>query len=367
MRKLLVIILLLLPLSAWAETWRFAVAGDSRSCGDVVMPGVAAGVNADRAAFYWHLGDFRALYNIDEDMAREAKRPYTLTSYLAAAWPDFIRNQVNPFGATPVFLGIGNHETVGRTRGDYIAQFGDWLTRPEIQQQRLSDDPNDHMVRPYYHWIQGGVDFISMDNASTDQFDNGQMSWIKRVLDNAAKNPKVKAVVVGMHAALPHSLGCDHSMNEWAQGEYTGSVVYRHLLDLREKTKKNVYVLASHSHYLLRDAYDSAYWRTHGGVLPGIIIGTAGAVRYRLPDTVQAFGPERSKTDVYGYLLATVDDNGAITFDFRQLDRAAVPSDVVSRYSSEFVDWCFTQNNDPGARSSEPCARADAPTGPVRR
>ncbi len=125
--------------------------------------------------------------------------------------PDFIRNQIGPFTPTPVFLGIGNHETIQRTRGDFVAQFADWLNRPEIQQQRLTDDPNDHMVRPYYHWIQGGVDFISMDNSTTDTFDNAQMAWLRRVLDSDARDGRVKAIVVGMHAALPHSLGCQNS------------------------------------------------------------------------------------------------------------------------------------------------------------
>lgn len=364
MRKLL--LLLFVASSASAQTWRFAVAGDSRNCGDVVMPAIAAGVKADAAAFYWHLGDYRAFHKIDEDMAREAKSPLSILDYYNAAWPDFIRNQVGPFSPTPVFLGIGNHEMVRYTRGDFVAQFGDWLTRPEIQHQRLVDDPNDYRVRPYYHWIQGGVDFINMDNASNDQFDNAQMGWVKRVLDRDAKDDRIKAVVVGMHAALPHSLGCDHSMNEWAQGEYSGGVVYQALLDFRAKTKKNVYVIASHSHFLLRDVYDSAYWRAHGGVLPGIIIGTTGAVRYRLPDTALAFPPERAKTDVYGYLLATVDMNGTVAFDFRQVDRTVVPQDVVTRYSSEFVDWCFNENRDMSPRSSAKCASAEAPCAPVR-
>jgi hypothetical protein len=223
------------------------------------------------------------------------------------------------------------------------------------------------MLRPYYHWMQGGVDFINMDNSTTDTFDSAQMAWLRRVLDNDSRDSRVKAVVVGMHAALPHSLGCDHSMNEWAQGEYSGDIVYRNLLDFREKSKKNIYVLASHSHYLLRDAYDTPYWRAHGGVLPGIIIGTAGAIRYRLPDTTQGFPPERAKTDVYGYLLGTVDANGAIAFDFRQIDRPGIPEDISARYGAEFVDWCFNQNSDPGPRTSEPCARADAPCSPVRR
>jgi calcineurin-like phosphoesterase family protein len=367
MRKPIFAFALLIPLCASAQTWRFAVSGDSRNCGDVVMPAIAAGAKADRAAFYWHLGDFRALYLIDEDMSRVAARPYNFLTYFSAAWPDFIRNQVAPFAPLPVFLGIGNHELVQKTRGDYVSQFADWLTRPEIQQQRLADDPNDHLVRPYYHWIQGGVDFITMDNASNDQFDNAQVAWIKRVLDNDANDDRVKAVIVGMHAALPHSLGCDHSMNEWTQGEYSGDIVYHHLLEFREKTKKNVYVLASHSHFLLRDVYDSPYWRAHGGVLPGIIIGTAGAIRYRLPDTALAFPAERAKTDVYGYVIATVDANGGIRFDFRQIDRAAIPQDIMTRYGADFVDWCFDQNKDLNPRSSEPCARADAPCGPTIR
>lgn len=364
MRKLIVLLALSLPVFA-QTSWKFAVAGDSRNCGDVVMPAIANGVKSSAAAFYWHLGDFRALYDFDEDMKPAAgKPPLSIFSYNRAAWPDFIKNQVGAFAPTPVFLGIGNHETVGRTRADYITQFGDWLTAAPVQKQRLADDPADHTLRAYYHWIQGGVDFVTLDNASQDQFDDGQLAWFKRVLDTDAKNPDVKAVILGMHAALPHSLGCDHSMNEWAQGEWSGNLVYHQLLDFREKTKKNVYVLASHSHFLLRDVYDSPYWHDHGGVLPGIIIGTAGAVRYRLPDTAQNFPPERARTDVYGYLLATVDD-GSITFDFKEVTRGDVPADVVNRVGTETVDWCFAQNKNMSPRSSEPCARADAPCGPT--
>lgn len=367
MRKLAVLLLLSLPLAAQAP-WKFAVAGDSRNCGDVVMPAIANGVKASGAVFYWHLGDFRALYDFDQDMQPPAgKPPLSIFAYNRAAWPDFLRNQVAPFAPLPVFLGIGNHELVGRTRADFITQFGDWLTMPPIQQQRLADDPNDHTLRTYYHWIEGGVDFMTLDNTSSDQFDDGQLAWIKRVLDGDAKNSAVKAVVLGMHAALPHSLGCDHSMNESAQGEWSGDLVYHQLLKFREETKKNVYVIASHSHYLLRDAYDSPYWHEHGGVLPGIIVGTAGAVRYRLPDTAASFPSERARTDVYGYLLATVDPNGSITFDFKEVKQADVPGDVRSRIGEDTVGRCFTENRDMQARTSAPCSRADAPCGPAGR
>jgi len=360
-------LLLFFATSLSAQTWHFAVSGDSRNCGDVVMPAIAAGAQADHAAFYWHLGDFRALYKFDEDMVREAKTPFTILSYQAAAWPDFIRNQLQAFAPLPVFLGIGNHEMVGHTRGDFVMQFGDWLTRPEIQQQRLADDSADHMVRPYYHWIQGGVDFVNMDNASTEMFDFAQLAWVKRVLARDAADARVKSVVLGMHEALPHSLGCDHSMNESAQGEYSGDVLYRELLRFRDTSKKNVYVIASHSHFLLRDVYDSPYWRRHGGVLPGMIVGTAGAIRYRLPDTTAGFSPERARTDVYGYMLATVAPDGTITFDFREISRESIPPNVIARYTADGVDWCFNENKDTSPRPSAVCAAGEAPSGPASR
>ena len=49
-------------------TWTFAVSGDSRNCGDFVMPAIAAKVKAENDAFYWHLGDFRWMSSEDEDM-----------------------------------------------------------------------------------------------------------------------------------------------------------------------------------------------------------------------------------------------------------------------------------------------------------
>src|SRR6266436_4180349 len=48
------------------DNWSFAVSGDSRNCGDIVMPGIAEGVRADKAQFYWHLGDYRATYDFKE-------------------------------------------------------------------------------------------------------------------------------------------------------------------------------------------------------------------------------------------------------------------------------------------------------------
>ena len=124
-----------------AASWKFAVSGDSRNCGDIVMPAIAQGVHHDGAAFYWHLGDYRAIYTFDEDYLHTHPAS-TISDYLATAWPDFIQHQLKPFGDLPVFLAIGNHEMISpMTRGKYVAQFADWLDQPVLRRQRLADDP----------------------------------------------------------------------------------------------------------------------------------------------------------------------------------------------------------------------------------
>src|ERR1700723_3651221 len=80
-------------------TWTFAVSGDSRNCGDFVMPAIAAGVKAESDAFYWHLGDFRWMSSTDQDM--EAMLPagakLSKEDYLQRAWDDFLEHQIASF------------------------------------------------------------------------------------------------------------------------------------------------------------------------------------------------------------------------------------------------------------------------------
>jgi hypothetical protein len=333
--------------SAAAGPWKFVVGGDSRNCGDVVMPAVAAGAASEGASFYWHLGDFRALYDFDQDMlaARRAAgetRPLAITDYQRGAWDDFIQSQLAPFGAIPVFLAIGNHELVlPKSRGEYLAQFADWLNAPPIQSQRLRDNPKDRRLKTYYHWIQNGVDFITLDNATNDQFDAEQVSWLERVVNGDVADPSITAVAAGMHVALPDSLASDHSMSNWALGEQSGRRVYAALLKAQNAGKK-VYVLASHSHFYMSGIFDSPYWRSNGGVLPGWIIGTSGAIRYALPpDAGKAL---EAKTNVYGYLVANVGAGGAIRFEFKEIKEENIPGPVVSRFTPEFVHQCFVGN-----------------------
>lgn len=332
-------------------SWKFAVSGDSRNCGDITMPAIALGVRGDGAEFYWHLGDFRALSNFDEDY-RRTHPDASIAQYFKDAWPDFIQHQLTPFGNMPVYLGIGNHELVApMTRGQYVAQFADWLNQPGLQRQRLADDPSNHLLTTYYHWIQGGVDFINMDNASPDMFDSPQMKWFKKILANDAKDNSIRTIVLGMHAALPDSSSAGHSMNDSPQELVTGRQVYAQLSAFRDKTKKNVYVLASHSHFVMNDAYNTACHK--GDVLPGWIMGSAGAVRYRLPD--DRARSTIDQTDIYAYLLGTVAADGSITFQVRQIHESDIPASVVHEFTDEQVKWCFEKNKSDYKPSNPVC------------
>ena len=328
-------------------TWNFAVSGDSRNCGDVVMPAIAAGAVAHDAAFYWHLGDLRKIYDFDEDMQHEPEhiaKPMSIIQYEQVAWPDFIANQIDAFGSLPFFLGIGNHETISpKNREMFIQQFADWLDKPVLRVQRLHDDPANHMLEPYYHWIDRGIDFINLDNATADQFDSAQMKWFEGVLRRDQDNREIHTVVVGMHEALPESISAGHSMNESAQGTESGRRAYLDLLEIQNDGHKRVYVLASHSHFYMANIFSTEYWRTHGGVLPGWIIGTAGAVRYPLPPNYK--DADAAETNVYGYLLATVQPDGQIRFTFEKLQPSDIPAAVTQRFTSPFVTWCFEQNS----------------------
>jgi hypothetical protein len=336
------------PVPAQAE-WSFAVSGDSRNCGDVVMPGIAARVVQSGARFYWHLGDFRAIYDFDQDYRQhhehQTQSSMSITDYQKGAWQDFIESELAPFGPLPVFLAAGNHEMYSpKGRNEYLIQFADWLEQSPIQQQRLRDDRNDHRLKAYYHWMSSTVDFVTLDNATHDQFDPEQVHWFEGVLARAQSDPAIRAMVIGMHAALPDSIASGHSMNDWPAGEQSGRRVYEDLLKFQAATGKRVYILASHSHFYMAGIFNTEYWRSHGGVLPGWIIGTAGAVRYPLPSGAK--DAETALTNVYGYLLATVHADHSISFRFEQVRETDVPPAVIKQYSASVVHDCYAENTE---------------------
>lgn len=326
--------------------WKFAVSGDSRNCGDVVMPAIAGRVRQSGALFYWHLGDFRKMTGPDEDIQHQPEHraaPLSEVAYRELAWKDFLDSQIAPFGSVPVYLGIGNHETARKTRPDFMVQFRDWLDAPNLRAQRLRDDPHGLDPKTYYHWTEDGVDFINLDNATEEQFDADQIAWLEKTLRSDMANRRIRAIVVGMHEALPESLGKNHSMNQSAAGIESGRRVYADLLRARRTSHKRVYVLASHSHYFMDGIFNTDYWKQHGGVLPGWIVGTAGAARYALPE--ESAQARAAETNVYGFLTGTVQAHGNIVFAFERVNEPEVPAAVVARYTPEFVHWCFAENS----------------------
>jgi len=332
------------------KTWYFAVSGDSRNCGDIVMPAIASDAAKHDAAFYWHLGDLRAIYGADQDFVAQASQqgqPTDLPAYEQRAWDDFIENQIKVWGDTPFYLGIGNHEVVPpKSRAQFIQKFHAYLDRPDIREQRLKDDKKANEPQTYYHWMRDGIDFIYLDNATADQFDAAQMKWIKGVLDRDRKDAAIRTIVVGMHKALPESISSNHSMNESPAGVDSGRRVYEMLLKMQNDAHKLVYVLASHSHYFMDGTYKTPYWQSHGGVLPGWIIGTAGAERYPLPPN--SGDAHAAKTNVYGYLMAAVNPegkaSGTIEFKFEELSEGQIPENVVQRFGKPTVHECFVGN-----------------------
>jgi hypothetical protein len=210
------------------------------------MPGIAAGARRDGADFYWHLGDYRAIYSFDEDLVPPLKLalppravPLNVSTYLATAWPDFISHQIAPFGDLSVFLAIGNHETIApSTREAWLIQCADWLETPVIRAQRLKDDPADRKLHPYYHWIKGNVDFITLDNVTLDEFDPAQLTWFHKVINRDQGPHEIRTIIVGSHIALPGTVGYSHRMDDWAHGPKSGREVYEALWHARNSAKQ---------------------------------------------------------------------------------------------------------------------------------
>jgi hypothetical protein len=75
--------------------------------------------------------------------------------------------------------------------------------------------------------------------------------------------------------------------------------------------------------------------------------------------------PDDERTNVYGYLLGTVDQNGKIDFKFQEVKEADVPSGVSREYPATLVHWCFAHNSaDIDPHAPETTSRCVAPTAP---
>jgi len=350
------------------KVWYFAVSGDSRDCGDVIIPKIAASIERARsqtpAEFYWHLGDLRALYREDCDMllrrdptakcppdAGKGTEAYPFGLYLEDAWDDFIKNQITPFGRMTYVLGIGNHELINRPRDYFKLKFARWLDEGLISSQLKSDAKLGIPSTPggtFYHFVRKGVDFIYLDNADADaSFGDAQLAWLEKVLAADARDHGVKAVVVGMHAALPFSCGFRHAMDRSVKGVNTGIRAYNMLLQSKERDGKHVYVIASHSHFFAEDIYNTPGHKGH--VIPGWIVGTGGAEQYRVRET------DRIR---YGYMLVGVRGDGRVSTEFKEVKREDPPR-ANDATGEALADFCFNRNMQPMPDDHPPLPESD--------
>jgi hypothetical protein len=327
--------------------WVFAVSGDSRNCGDLVMPAIAMLAKKHNPLFYWHLGDFRWMSERDEDMQSTYLLEPLEGDYITIAWSNFLHAQIVPFQPVPVYLGIGNHELFGgKKRRDYLDTF-----RAYLPAQGLHAPLSGNEYRSVdYHWAAAKIDFIYLDNASTEKFDAEQLRWFEQVLDQDERDAGVKTVVVGMHTALPGSLAVNHSMDQYREdGKQRALTLYEDLVTARSKYHKNIYVLASHAHYYADDVFNSPYWRENGGaanILPGWIVGSAGAQFYQLPLGVAA-EPKHRMANVYGYLLAMVSADSQISFEFHEIGEADIRAVLAPVFKDTLVQFCMERNGRP--------------------
>jgi hypothetical protein len=124
------------------------------------------------------------------------------------------------------------------------------------------------------------------------------------------------------------------------------------LLNFREESRKPVYALARHSHFYMENIFDTGRFqenklqenkleKNNMAPLPGWIVGTGGAVRYKLPGDPSP----TAMTDVYGYLAGTVAPDGTILFAFQEVREPDVPQYLRQRYTNALIPWCFAYNS----------------------
>jgi len=170
-----------------------------------------------------------------------------------------------------------------------------------------------------------------------------QLQWLREVLHRDLEpRSGVRTIVAGMHEALPHSTSSNHAMDDWELGTRSGELVYTWFHDA-QAAGKHVYVIASHSHYYSPNVFNTSYWKKRSSrVLPGWIIGTAGAHRYKLSPNAD----KASLTDIYGFLRGAVHADGTIDFSLEQLTEDDLKQSKWPNAPLDAIHECYIHNSD---------------------
>ena len=128
--------------------------------------------------------------------------------------------------------------------------------------------------------------------------------------------------------------------------------IYKDLVTAGRKYHKNIYVLASHAHYVANNILNTPYWQKNGeqeGIKSGWIVGTAGARFYQLPEGVPS-QPKHRMANVYGYLLSTVGADSPDRLQVSRVREADIRAALAPGYRDALVQFCVEQTANPTER-----------------
>jgi hypothetical protein len=119
--------------------------------------------------------------------------------------------------------------------------------------------------------------------------------------------------------------------------------VYTWLYDA-QAAGKHVYIIASHSHYYSPGIFNTPYWKQYSShVVPGFIIGSAGARRRPLPKNAD----KEAHAHIYGFLQGAVLKDGSIDFTLQELTEDDLVQARWQNAPLDAIDNCFVNNADP--------------------
>jgi 3',5'-cyclic AMP phosphodiesterase CpdA len=224
-------------------TTRYVAGGDARNDVSHVLPWSFTKAKKLQATAFLFLGDMELTPDLDGHF-------------------EHVLQGLDPI---PFYPAIGNHE---------VKQVeGSSLTRSELVQRFQSNflgsrrTPSQSAVPgriAYSTTLRGGLHFVVLDNVSQKGFGADQLAWLAADLEQARRDPSVKAIVVGMHKALAGNGMTRHSMDE--DGD-VGAADSAAALALFVKAHIDL-LLASHEH---------GFWDYQQQGIHSIISGGLGA------------------------------------------------------------------------------------------
>lgn len=224
-------------------TVRYIAGGDARDDLSHVLPWAFAEAKKRHATAFLFLGDMELTPQLDGHFEK-------------------ILQDLDPI---PFYPTIGNHEVkqLGRfevEKAEMTRRFlSNFLGTPRTPAKSALGDRVTYSVT-----LPGGLHFIALDNVSQKGFGAAQLAWLAADLEQARRDPSVRAIVVGMHEALALNGATHHSMDD--DGE-VGAADSAAALALFQKAHVDL-ILASHEH---------GYWDYEQGGIHSIITGGLGA------------------------------------------------------------------------------------------